>query len=243
MRWYAIHESGPRAAIDGVSALQAAGLTGFTVDHVRVSVPRGATAVRRKHLVVRQTRRLRPDDVVPVGLPRVRVPVAAVRAALWAVSPRQGATILAMVVQQRLCTPLALAESFVTIRRHARRALLEAVILDLLDGAHAMGELDFARLCRAHGLPAPDRQVVRRTSEGKAYLDVYWHAYRLVVEIDGIHHFRAPAVVSDALRQNELVLTSDRVLRLPLLGLRVAPDEFMGQVRAGLVAGGWTQAA
>lgn len=243
MRWYAIHEAGPRAAIDGVSALQAAGLNGFTADHVRVSVPRGAPAVRRAGLMVRQTRRLQRTDVVPAGLPRVRVPIAAVRAALWARTAREGATILAMTVQQRLCTPRAIGEALLAVRRHARKRLLEAVVLDLLDGSQAMGELDFAQLCRQYGLPAPDRQAVRTTSRGTAYLDVYWPAYRLVVEVDGIHHLKAPAVVTDALRQNELSLAADTVLRLPLLGLRIAPAEFMRQVRQGLVAGGWAQAA
>jgi hypothetical protein len=158
---------------------------------------------------------------------------------LWAVSDRQAATILAMVVQQRLCRAVDVGEALLAVRRHRRRKLLEAVVLDLLDGAQAMGELDFARLCRTYGLPAPERQAVRRTSSGTAYLDVYWPAYRLLVEIDGIHHLKVPAVVSDALRQNELALASDTVLRLPLLGLRIAPDDFMRQVRDGLVAGGW----
>lgn len=180
LRWYAVHEAGPRAAIDGVSALEASGLSGFVADHVRVSVPRGAPAVRRKGLVVRQTRRLRPTDVVPAGVPRVRVEIAAIRAALWAASDRQAATILAMVVQQRLTTATALGESLLAIRRHRRRRLIESVVLDLLDGAQAMGELHFAALCRRHGLPKPDRQVVRRTSGGKAYLDAYWQAYGLI---------------------------------------------------------------
>ncbi|MET0820670.1 MAG: hypothetical protein ABWY58_06875 [Aeromicrobium sp.] len=238
-RWYAVIESGPRSALDGVSALEAAGLTGFVHDTIRVSVPRGAPAVRRPGLMVRQTRRLQRSDVVPVGVPRVRPPIAAVRAALWATSNRQAATILAMVVQQRLCRAEDVGEALLAVRRHRRKKLLEAVVLDLLDGAQAMGELDFARMCRTYGLPAPDRQSVRRTSSGTSYLDVYWPAYRLVVEIDGIHHLKVPAVVSDALRQNDLSLASDTVLRLPLLGLRIAPGEFMRQVREGLVAGGW----
>ncbi|KAA1379756.1 PDDEXK family nuclease [Aeromicrobium fastidiosum] len=238
-RWYAVIEAGPRSALDGVSALEAAGLTGFERDTIRVSVPRGAPAVRRPGLTVRQTRRLRRSDVVPAGVPRVRPSIAAVRAALWAVSDRQAATILAMVVQQRLCRADDIAEALLDVRRHRRRRFLEAVVLDLLDGAQAMGELDVARLCRRYGLPAPDRQVVRRASSGTAYLDTYWAAFRLVVEIDGIHHLKAPAVVSDALRQNDLSLASDTVLRLPLLGLRIAPDDFMRQVREGLVAGGW----
>jgi hypothetical protein len=238
-RWYAVIESGPRSALDGVSALEAAGLTGFEHDTIRVSVPRGAPAVRRPGLMVRQTRRLQRSDVLPVGVPRVRPPIAAVRAALWAVSDRQAATILAMVVQQRVCRAEDIGEALLDVRRHRRKKLLEAVVLDLLDGAQAMGELDFARLCRTYGLPAPERQAVRRTSSGGAYLDAYWPAFRLVVEIDGIHHLKVPAVVSDALRQNDLALASDTVLRLPLLGLRIAPADFMRQVREGLVAGGW----
>lgn len=241
--WYAVHEAGPRAAIDGASALELAGLTGFVTDHIRVSVPRGAPAVRRPGLMVRQTRRLQRSDVVPTGLPRVRVPIAAVRAALWARSTRQAATILAMTVQQRLCRAEDIAEALLAIRRHRRKAYLEAVVLDLVDGAQAMGELDFARLCRNHGLPSPDRQVVRKTSSGRAYLDAYWRAFRLVAEIDGIHHLKVPAIVSDALRQNDLTLAADRVLRIPLLGLRVAEHQFMDQIRAGLAAGGWRQLA
>lgn len=243
LRWFAVFEAGPRSALDGVSALQAAGLKNFTADTIRVSVPRGARVVRRQGLVVRQTRRLQRSDVIDTGVSRVRPEIAAVRAALWAVSARQGATVLAMTVQQRIARPEAIAEAFLTVRRHRRKKFLESVIHDLLDGAQAMGELDFAALCRRHGLPAPDRQAVRHTSTGKAYLDVYWSRYRLVVEVDGIHHLAVPAVVGDALRQNEMSLASDTVLRLPLLGLRVAPDEFMCQVRQGLVTGGWTRAA
>lgn len=243
MRWFAVFEAGPRSALDGVSALQAAGLKNFDAGAIRISVPRGARVVRRQGLTIRQTRRLQRSDVIDVGVPRVRPEIAAVRAALWAVSARQGATILAMTVQQRLARPEAIAEAFLTVRRHRHKKFFESVIHDLLDGAQAMGELDFAALCRKHGLPEPDRQAVRRTSTGKAYLDVYWSQYGLVVEVDGIHHLAAPAVVGDALRQNEISLASDTVLRLPLLGLRVAPENFMRQVRQGLVAGGWNRAA
>lgn len=243
MRWFAMFEAGPRSALDGISALQAAGLKNFDTDVMRVSVPRGARVVRRPGVTIRQTRRLQSSDVIEVGVRRVRPEVAAVRAALWAVSERQGATIVAMTVQQRIARPEAIAEAFLTVRRHRRKKFFDSVIHDLLDGAQAMGELDFAALCRRHGLPEPDRQAVRRTSTGKAYLDVYWSQYRLVVEVDGIHHLAAPAVVGDALRQNEISLASDTVLWLPLLGLRVAPEDFMRQVRQGLVAGGWNRAA
>ena len=55
----------------------------------------------------------------------------------------------------------------------------------------------------------------------------------LVVEIDGGHHVWALNPVDDALRQNEVSLGLDIVLRLPVLGLRLAPDVFMSQVDRG----------
>lgn len=239
MRWFAVIEAGPRAALDGVSALLAAGLTGFRADRVRVSVPRGARIVRRGGVDVRQTRRLAPSDTVPAGLPRVRPEIAAVRAALWAVSDRQAATILAMTVQQRIATAEAIGRALLDVRRDRRRRFVEAILWDLIDGAHTMGELDFARLCRARGLPRPDRQVLRKGRDGRVYLDVYWRRYGLVVEIDGGQHFRIEASIPDALRQNLLSLEGDTVLRLPLLGLRVATDEFFAQIERGLGAAGW----
>src|SRR5262245_24081329 len=40
--WAAALEGGPRAVVDGVSALLLAGLQHYTTDEIRVSVPRGA---------------------------------------------------------------------------------------------------------------------------------------------------------------------------------------------------------
>ncbi|MCD6639669.1 MAG: DUF559 domain-containing protein, partial [Nocardioides sp.] len=100
-------------------------------------------------------------------------------------------------------------------------------------------ELDFARLCRERGLPEPDRQVVRKGRSGRYYLDVCWESWRVVVEIDGIHHTWAQAVVDDALRHNEVTLQDAVVLRLPVLGLRVATDEFFEQIERALREAGW----
>lgn len=112
------------------------------------------------------------------------------------------------------------------------------MLLDLLGGVRALGELDFARMCRRRGLPEPSRQVVRRGRNGRYYLDVHWDDWGVVVEIDGIHHAWAQNLVADALRHNDVTLAHATVLRLPLLGLRVAPDEFFDQIQQALVAAG-----
>lgn len=237
--WYATFEAGPRSAIDGHSALVLAGLTGFTLPHIRVSVPRGAPVARRTGLNVRQTRRLQADDVITSGVRRVRPSIAAVRAGLWARSNRQAATLLAMTVQQRLATADDVGLALLRVRRDKRRRFLEAIVVDLLSGAHSLGELDFAQLCRRHGLPEPDRQSVRKGPDGRTYLDVWWDEYRVVVEVDGIQHQWVQASIPEARRQNRVSIDGETVLRIPVLGLRVASAEFMAQVAEALRAGGW----
>ena len=237
--WHAVIEAGTRSALDGTGALVAAGLTGFEVDTIRVSVPRGAKVLQAPGTRVRQTRRLKPDDVIRAGIPRVHAPVAAVRAALWATTDRQAALLLAMTVQQRLATADQIASALLGVRRDRRRKMLERVVLDLLGGAQSLGEIDVARHARARGLPEPDRQLVRRGRNGHYYLDALWTRFGVALEVDGIHHVAADSIVGDALRQNELSLQGLTVLRLPLLGLRARPDEFFAQIEQALRRAGW----
>lgn len=233
-RWWALWEVGGNAALDGVTALQVAGLTGYEEDRVHVSVSPGFGRRRPDGVRVHVSRLRSAADLVGAGIPRTRPEVASVRAALWAQSDRQAALLLVMAVQQRLVRPAALEQAVTAVRRHQRRAFVVEVIDDLVDGARALGELDFAAMCRARGLPEPGRQVVRRGPRGRVYLDVCWEELGLVVEIDGIHHTRGLAPLDDALRQNAVTLDREMVLRVPLLGLRLAPDAFMDQVERAL---------
>ncbi|GAA5112717.1 hypothetical protein GCM10023339_16150 [Alloalcanivorax gelatiniphagus] len=237
--WAAVFEAGERGCLDGASALVAAGLEHFAEDTIRVSVPRGVLVRRAQGVDIRQTRRLRPEDLAPSGIPRTRAEVAAVRAALWARSDKQAALLLTMAVQQRLTTPERLGAHVLSVRRDRRRMLVTAVISDLLGEVRSLGEHEFARECRRRGFPEPTRQAVRRSPEGRWYLDVCWEDWGVAVEIDGIQHEWATSVVVDALRHNAVTLDRAIVLRLPLLGLRVAPDAFFAQVEEALRARGW----
>lgn len=232
--WRALWESGIGVAVvDGTSALIAAGLTGWADREIHVSAlhQRRVPSVPgvRAHLV-----RLRlPGEVMPAGLPRTRPEIAAVRAAHWAVSDRQAATVLAMVIQQRLTTSTRLQHASHHVGGRTRRAFITQVVQDITNGAHSLGELDFAAMCRKHKVPPPERQVLRRTSRGRVYLDARWRN-GLVVEIDGSGHRSGLALTDDNLRQNELVLGHDRVLRFDLLALRVRPQEVMAQIARGV---------
>lgn len=242
-QWAAVFEGGDRAMLDGEASLVASGLEHYNAHVMRVSVPRGVKPLRGAGLDIRRTRRWREEDRVATGVPRTRVPVAAVRAAMWARSDRQASLLLTLPVQQGMTTADLLGEALLDVQRDRRLSLLHSVVLDLVGGARSLGELDFAAACRRRNLPEPSRQTVRRGRDGRYYLDVCWEDFSVVVEIDGIHHTWATEVVPDALRQNEITLGDARVLRMPLLALRVAPDEFFDQIERALRAGGWQLAA
>ena len=232
-RWRAVWEVGSGvAAVDGVTALLSAGLTGCSDDWIHVSVRHNANVSAvdgvRLHKVIRRVE----GELVTTGLPRTTPAVAAVRAAQWAVSSRQAALLLVMPVQQGLISGPQLMEAARAVRGRTRRAFIPAVVRDICDGAQSLGELDFTRMCRAHGLPEPSRQSIRRVGARRVYLDVAWEDIGLVVEIDGSQHQWDVASTDDQFRQNALVLGGDRVLRMTLMGLRLDPERFMDQVCA-----------
>lgn len=229
LHWRAVWESGAGARLDGASVLLSVGMTGFTAPVIDVTLP-----ARNRHHAVDGVRLHRVDCPPPIrgaGIPRIAIELATIRAAQWAVSDRQAALLICLPVQQRLIPPARLQLVWRGVRRSARRRFLDAVIADVTDGAHSLGELDFTRLARRHGLPAPSHQALRSGPGGRVYLDVSWDEVGLVVEIDGGHHALALNPVDDALRQNERVAAGERVLRIPVIGFRIAPEKFMQQVR------------
>ena len=231
----------PTAALGGLTALHAAGLQGIDGDGLVHVVARKSSHPRSHSPGVRvhETRRWRDEDVVAEPIPRVRTPMAAVQAALWARSDREAALLLIAPVQQRLATAASVAEALEVVRRDRRRPLMRSVVGELVDGVQSLNELDFATLCRARGFPEPSRQVVVRTTSGRAYLDVRWARYKVVVEIDGVGHLRPEQWLDDDARHGEIALSGDLVLPIPSIGLRLDPDRWLDLVERALRRGGW----
>jgi very-short-patch-repair endonuclease len=235
LRWQAVWEVGHRVAVlDGVSSLLAAGLSGYTDPVTHVSVTRNSRCPVVPTVRVHRVRRMPGEQWQGGSWPRTRPDVAAIRAAGWAASDRQAALVLAMVVQQRLVTGAQLVAASHHVRIRGRRPFVRRIVRDIAAGAQSLGELDFAAMCRRHGLPEPDRQVVRTGPRGRLHLDVRWQGAGVVVEIDGAGHRQGLAVIDDNLRQNAITLGGDRVLRFDLLALRLHEREVMAQVRRAL---------
>ena len=218
--------------LDGVTALQHAGLSGFDDDDIHLSVKHTAEITQTPGVRIHKVIRRLEDEVVAAGIPRTRPAVAAIRAAHWARSDRQAALVLVMPVQQRLCTGAQLVEAEALIRGRNRRRLIHLLVHDVAHGAHSLGELDIVAACRRRGLPTPARQEIRRLPGGKIYLDIAWPEARLVVEVDGAGHVAGLQMVNDDLRQNQVQLGDELVLRVSLVGWRLTPDAYLDQICA-----------
>ena len=81
-----------------------------------------------------------------------------------------------------------------------------------------------------------------RADRGAAnrYVDAYWRRWRLQVEVDGAHHVDVRHWAADMRRQNEIWIAGDRILRFPAWLVRHRPNEVAAQLRAALLAAGWS---
>jgi very-short-patch-repair endonuclease len=237
--WRALFEVGPRAVLDGVTALQAAGMTTITDDVIHVAIPKSASPRGCRGVRVHETRRYRDEDVIKQGIPRMTPATASVHAALWARSPAQAALFVVAPVQQRLVSVPDLAEAVALVKKDPRRKLLRQLVTDVSEGIQSIGERDFARACKRRGFPKPTRQEMRRLPSGRVFYDVTWAQYRVRVELDGLQHLRVEQAGRDALKQNAATIAGDRVLRVPFYAFRADPEPFLDQVEAALRAGGW----
>ncbi|CAN7230386.1 hypothetical protein [Knoellia sp. LjRoot47] len=220
----ALAEVACTARLGGVTALQAAGVTGLsdTAIHVwvRKSVRKGRSTMAGE-VVLHESRRWDDADAVDSGIPRARPAVAAVQAALWSRSVREASLMLVLPVQQRLVTADHLLEAFERVRRHEFRNVLRQVLADIRAGGHSMNELDFVRLCGAHGIPAPAQQVVRRGPDGRIYVDCRWERQGVSLEIQGAGHGDLLNSLDDDLRLLGLVTDGDVALSVSVLTLRI----------------------
>jgi hypothetical protein len=231
---------GPRAVLTSFTAAQAWGLTGWERDQVHVLAPAGTRRPRLPGLVLHRTGNWTGAEVARISR-RHRLAPALVLAASSFASSRPGCGILAAAVQQQLTTAPELSAALRAAPRARHRAALIAAVGDIGQGAQALSEIDFARLCRRHRLPRPTRQAVRVEPSGRRrYLDVEWllpDGRVVAAEIDGALHLAPRRWYDDALRQNEVVIGGTVVLRFPSVVVRNAPDLVADQLRRLFLAG------
>ena len=269
LRWAAVLHYGGSAALCAWTALQVWGLQGFERSDVHVVVPRGSAvtpaprlpAVRtdgvrtgstgrsvsgivRPRVVLHESRRHQEADVVRrEGFPPAhRASRAAIDAGAWGPTGRAAAAVVLASVNRRLASPDEVLGELEVAGRIRRRQLMRSVAADAAGGVDALSELDFARLCRAAGVPEPRRQRRRRDAEGRwRYLDVLWirtDGRRVVVEVDGRGHIEVERWEDDLMRANDVTIGDQAiVLRVPGTLARAEPRRVLAQVSRALGLG------
>jgi very-short-patch-repair endonuclease len=245
--WAAVLAAGGGARLGGRAAAIEGGVQGLRHGTIDVLVPIGrgrsgrlpgfpadmpAVRIHRTSILPRSHQQAgRP--------PRTTVARAVIDAAGWAESDNEARDVITRACQQNRATVTELRDvlgRFPTIRR---RRLIVTTIADAEGGAAALSEIDFVRLCRRYRLPAPDLQRRRLDESGRnRYVDAEWSAFRVVVEVDGGYHMDVQHWAADMLRQNQIWIAGDRILRFPAWVVRADPATVAQQIRAALTAGG-----
>jgi very-short-patch-repair endonuclease len=246
--WIAVLAAGPDVLLAGLTAAHEGGLRFGRPGPIHL-LARGGRAyadlcdrlpLDMPAVIVHRTNIL-PTTHIQVGRPmRTVMPRAIVDAAQWARTDDEARTIVAAACQQRRVTPDEVRDTVNVMPRARRRALILETAGYAEGGATALSEIDFVKLCRRYRLPTPDLQERRKDEAGgNRYLDAYWRAWRLHVEVDGAHHMDAGQWEADMHRQNEIWIKGDRILRFSAWQVRHRPDEVAAQLRAALLAAGW----
>jgi hypothetical protein len=239
LRRIALINCGPRAVLTAFTAAEELGLAGWQRETLHVLVP-GGTHVRRivgVALRVHYASRWDPEEHLQARRLHKIAP-ALVTAAGTFLKPRPACGILAAGVQQRLVSADQLSHSLGMAPCVKHHAVLLAAVRDIGQGAEALSEIDFARLCRRFSLPRPTHQAVRVEPSGRRrYLDAEWtraDGRCVAAEVDGALHLAPRRWWDDQFRQNELTISGALVLRFPTVVVRTEPALVADQLRRAL---------
>lgn len=205
-RWLAaVLTCGPGAALSHQSAAALWGIGPLLVLPVHVTIPSPCNRRSRPGLRVHRSSTLGPADVTT----RDGIPVTAPSRTL-----------------RDLPAPL---------RDRATNAALIGGLVGAPPGRRPLrsnAERRFLRLCRAHGLPEPEVNVVIAGRER----DFAWRESAVVVEVDGPHHDHEPQRAVDRGRDRELAARGWVVLRYGVGELARAGDSLVAELGALLRA-------
>jgi very-short-patch-repair endonuclease len=242
--WAAVLIAGNGSRLAGPTAAAEGGVTGLRSEPLHVIVPVGRRPSAQLPRLpadmpaVRVHRTALPEShCMDRRPPRTTLARSAIDAAAWVSHDREAQAILAATCQQGRADPAEIRAVLTELPRVNRRKLIADMIADIEGGVDALSESDFLALCRRHHLPRPTLSRRRRDADGRLrFIDAYWPEHGLQVEIDGAHHMDARHWAADMLRQNQIWIAGDRILRFPSWLLRTDPTAVATQLRAALTS-------
>ena len=191
---------------------------------IHITRPSRRGARRRKGLVVH-----RPG--VPVDVTAENgIPVTTVMQTLLDLAATVDRTTVEQAVDAAERRGLVEAGAEVPAGRNGARLLREVLGEHVAAPTRSELERRFLVLCREDGIPAPEVNTIVAGVE----VDMVWHAWRLVVELDGGNHRSRIVFESDHERDARLTLAGYRTERFTWQQVTEAPERVAAVVRAAM---------
>jgi hypothetical protein len=187
--WAALLRAGPGAVLSHETAAEVHRITDKPASKIHVTVPAQRNPARRgpiRGVVIHRSRNVASEPLPPWQLPRTPIAETVLDLVESAKSTDDAFSWLTQAIGRNLVNPGMLREALAARKRMRHRPWLIEALTDVADGVMSPIELRYVRdVERAHGLPRARRQVRRELDGGVRYLDNFYEAFRLCVEIDG----------------------------------------------------------
>jgi Transcriptional regulator, AbiEi antitoxin len=187
--WAALLRAGPGAVLSYETAAEIHRLTDKPASKVHITVPASHDPARRspiRGVVIHRSRNVASEPLPPWQLPRTPIAETVLDLIEAAATTDDAFAWLTRAIGRNLVDAAMLREALAARKRMRRRTWLVEALTDVADGIMSPIELRYVRdVERAHGLPLAKRQARRDLDAGVRYLDNFYEAFRLCVEIDG----------------------------------------------------------
>jgi hypothetical protein len=220
----ALLRAGPLTFLTGFEAARRYGVRRLPTDQrIHVLVPHGRRIASQGSMLVERTNRPWTGTLID-GFPVVTLARALIDAARKEGRLDVVRAFIADAVQRQLCSPKALAEELKDIRlggTHLPRRVMDEVS----DGVRSAAEAWSRTLIHRSSLPAPQWNVLIRSSEGKqlAVVDGWWDDVGLAWQIDSLEFHLAPDDYSRTMAQHSALL-SNGVMTVHTIPSRLKSD-------------------
>lgn len=242
--WAALLRAGPGAVLSHETAAEAHRLIDQPAGKIHITVPASHDPARRgpiRGVIIHRSRNLASEPLPPWQLPRTPIAETVLDLVEAAKTTDNAFSWLTQAIGRNLVSPAMLLEALTARKRMRHRPWLVEALADVADGVMSPIELRYVRdVERAHGLPQAKRQARRELEDGVRYLDNFYEAFRLCVEIDGRLTHPPEQKWRDADRDSENLFRDDvQTIRLGLRHVTSGRCAQAAKLAALFIRRGW----
>jgi hypothetical protein len=187
--WAALVRAGSGAVLSHETAAEVHRLIDKPSAEIHITVPISHDPARRhpiRGVVIHRSRNVASETLPPWQLPRTPIAETVLDLIESATTTDDAFAWLTQATGRNLVNAGMLTAALASRKRMRRRPWLVEALADVADGVMSPIELRYVRdVERAHGLPQAKRQARRELDSGVRYLDNFYEAFQLCVEIDG----------------------------------------------------------